>query len=284
MPQRSGPLMPVAVATVAASAVTGLLAVLLVAQPRDAGATRSAPDIVIDPAASDPSDPSTPPRDGFRVWAVDPDGRTVRWDPCEPIPLVVDPTGAPAGALEDLTRAIDLLVLAGGPRLVVEGATTERPAVRRRPYQPERYGERWAPVLVAWAAPGDTDLPLAASDRGLALPVAVRADGRRAFVTGQVVLNAARDDLVGGFEDRATSWGATLVHELGHLVGLGHVEDLGELMSRRPGRGPVRLGPGDRAGLAHLADDGRCAPAPRPRALPVERPDGDAPAGVSPGR
>jgi hypothetical protein len=273
-----GRALPLVIALVVATAATAAARTLLIAHDADAAAFV---DLDARGRAADGPDDVRP--SGFRVWAVDDAGRTVRWDPCATITLVVDPAGAPEGALDDLAAAIELLVAAGAPPLAIEALTAERPSATREPYQPERYGERWAPVLVAWARPGEGALPLRAQDRGIAIPVAVRIDGVHAFVSGQVVLNATRTDLVAGSEDRATSWGATIAHELGHLVGLGHVDDARELMSADPGRGPVELGPGDRAGLAHLGDDRRCAPAPPPRRLPLRPADPDDPTGVSPG-
>ena len=50
---------------------------------------------------------------------------------------------------------------------------------------------------------------------------------------------------------------AIAMHELGHLVGLAHVDDERELMDAQ-NHGQVDFGPGDRRGLARLGR-GRCA-------------------------
>ncbi|NAZ75610.1 hypothetical protein GTQ99_09285 [Kineococcus sp. T13] len=39
---------------------------------------------------------------------------------------------------------------ATGLRFIDDGATTESPSAQRQPYQPKRYGERWAPVLISY--------------------------------------------------------------------------------------------------------------------------------------
>jgi hypothetical protein len=123
-------------------------------------------------------------------------------------------------------------------------------------------------VLISWV-PGDSiDLPLSDAERGVAVPVAVRDDGQRVFVTGQVVLNADKT-LLPMFEDRHASWGAVLLHELGHLVGLGHVDDPAQLMAPTPGFGEVRFGAGDRAGLAAVGADSGCLRVPPPRDVAV---------------
>ncbi len=208
--------------------------------------------------------------DGYRVWARNDDGTPVRWDPCRPLDLVIHDDLAPSGWRTDLEVALDELREASGMTLRVTADTDESPSLQRDAYQPDRYGERWAPVLVAWARPGDGELPLLATDRGLAIPVAVGPAGDRTYVTGQVVFNADREDLDLGFEDRATSWGATLLHEFGHLLGLAHVQDEGELMATFPGQGPVRFGPGDLAGLSAIGEAAGCRSGPPPR--PVEVP------------
>lgn len=206
---------------------------------------RGAPQPTLEPA----DDTSRAHTEGYAVWARNDDGRPVRWDPCRSVVLVVEPTGAPPGGEDDLAEAVEQLRAVTGLDLVIAGRVDERPAADRPPYQPQRYGENWAPVLVAWARPHEADLPLRDWDRGVAIPIAAGPRGAQVFVTGQVVLNVERDDLVAGFDDRATAWGATILHELMHLLGLDHVDDPDELMWTFPGEGPVQLGPGDLAGL-----------------------------------
>lgn len=208
---------------------------------------------------------------GYRVWARNDDGSAVRWDPCSPIELVVAPEGAPAGFHADLEEAARRVAEATGLELRVSGTTDEQPDADRSPYQPQRYGERWAPVLVAWTSPDDPSVPLRDIDRAVATPVAVGPAGDRTYVTGQLVFNRDRTDLAAGFDDRATSWGATILHELGHLVGLDHTDEADELMAVHPGRGPVAFGRGDRDGLEAVGADGGCLEVLDPQPVEVVR-------------
>lgn len=238
-------------------AVRGPSAPLATPPPPDAGSS------AIADASTSRAEPD-PTRDGYDVWARNSDGTPVRWNPCEPVEWVFNPAGAPPGVQIDLDRAVGEISAATGLRFRYRGTTDEVPQRQRSPFQPERYGdEDWAPILVAWTRPGDTDVPLSTTDRGVSVPVAVGDSDADVFVSGQIVFNPDRP-LVAGFGDRRSSWGSTILHEWGHAVGLDHVDDPTQLMYTFPGEGPAVLGAGDRRGLAELGSGGGCLDVPDP--------------------
>ena len=91
-------------------------------------------------------------------------------------------------------------------------------------------------------------------------------------MSGWLALNADDPNLPGF--DLPGQQGPVILHELGHLMGLGHVKTVGELM-HPSGGGTVDLGPGDLEGLRQLGASGGCLPGDgtdrRLNRLPVER-------------
>ncbi|GAA1243334.1 matrixin family metalloprotease [Oryzihumus leptocrescens] len=171
----------------------------------------------------------------------------VTYDRCRPIHYVVRTAGEPAGGSAAISNGIRELEETTGLRFVFDGATTEVPSEHRPAYQPARYGDRWAPVLIAWVTPQEVPRFSAheLGDGGSAEygPAA----GTRAYVTGQVRLASAKLA-----QDGARVMRATVLHELGHLVGLAHVSDPSQLMFPTVRSGLTDFGAGDRAGLAEL--------------------------------
>ncbi len=164
----------------------------------------------------------------------------VGFSPCRTWPVVVNTTGAPAGAYEAVTQAVAEVSAASGLALIVETTTDEAPSEDRSAYQPQRYGDRWAPILVAWTTGG--------AEQGFAGhggPVDVTLpNGTSHYVSGQVTLDAQ-----GQFNQRAEVLHAILLHELGHVVGLSHSPSQTEIMAAA-NDGQTTLGSGDLAGLA----------------------------------
>ncbi len=150
-------------------------------------------------------------------------GTPMTWG-CGEIKVIVNAKMAPVGALADLKVALAQLSTASGDSWVYSGTTKEQPSQTRSASDP---------VLVAWVR-GGTKYPNGAEmisdyEAGRSGPVASN-DGRH-WVSGTVVLNADRNsDYVPGFGVGRTR-GALMLHELGHVVGLGHVGDTSEIMT-----------------------------------------------------
>jgi hypothetical protein len=205
--------------------------------------------------------PPPPPEGGTHGFiAFQADGVTpVAYDPCRPVHYVVRPDNAPAGGEEVVHEAFARLSEVTGLRFVHDGGSAEAATVGRRIFQPEIYGDRWAPVLVAWETE-EQNPALAGDTVGQAGSVAVSlGDGPQAFVTGTVSLDAGRMPEILSFRDGTETARAIVLHELGHLVGLGHVDDPEQLMYPEARREVPDFAPGDLTGLAVLGG-GQCVP------------------------
>ena len=188
----------------------------------------------------------------------------VRWDPCAPIHYVLSRDGLTTGAIDDVNGAIDRITDVTGIEFTYDGLTDEEPSRGRRSYQPSRYGDRWAPVLIAWVHPDETDIPFTDEGHDAAAVASPQLPDDRSedvYVSGWVAVDV-EDPNPSGFE-LAGMQGPVLLHELAHVLGLGHAESDGNLMEPSGG-GVTSFGPGDLAGLAHLGRDAGCLTSPPP--------------------
>ena len=184
----------------------------------------------------------------------------VAYDPCQPVHVVVNPRTAPPqgdrllrGALVRLRRATGLVIVEDGP-------TSEGPVLERAPYQPERYPERWAPVLVAWSDSTEyRRLGQGALGVGGSASVTVPPSNSAVYVTGQVVLDGPRLATMLDGPHGASRVTSVMLHELGHLVGLGHVSEPSQIMNPVSRRSVKNYADGDLSGLA-LLGRGPCFP------------------------
>lgn len=243
LPRR--PIWPVVVAIVVVVAVLatyGLNALLDVAPDvlRPAGDARSYAFLNVDPETEQPA----------------------RYNPCEPIRYVIDRRLAPDGTIADLRRGLELTTEASGIEFRFVGYAKEENLADRPAYQPDRYGrDRWAPVLFTWVPRGALLVPDDEAVGSAGSTYVRNADGELVYITGVVTFNyTAR--LLNGY-DLGDSWGDVVLHEIGHLLGLAHVDDFTQVMHPNVTGGEARFGAGDLAGLRRLARG--CVEVPSPR-------------------
>ncbi|KAA1418935.1 matrixin family metalloprotease [Nocardioides humilatus] len=181
----------------------------------------------------------------------------VAWDPCEEIHYEINPDGSPWDAddtEEFVAGAVEVVAHYTGLRFVYDGRTDRRPEWDRA-FVPS-LGVK-DPVLVSWATE-DEVRQLEDDVAGVGGAVAAPAGGGdwERYVTGGITLDADAFDELDTFFGDDSEARAIMLHELGHLVGLGHVRSSDELMfSDNLGR--TDFGTGDLNGLVRLGR-GRC--------------------------
>ena len=196
----------------------------------------------------------------YRFAATQPDAvNPVTWSPCRPIHYVVRPLNQPPSGPAAVAQAIASLSAATGLTFIDDGPTDEVPTGSREPYLPDRYGDRWAPVLIAWATPEEVpDFGIDVAGEAGATRVTTPS-GDTAYVSGIVYLDPAKYLEIASRSGQAIA-DSVILHELGHLVGLAHVNDPGQLMwPRGNSSGLTTFQLGDLTGLDQVGS-GPCQP------------------------
>lgn len=191
--------------------------------------------------------------DAYGFLAVNDDGTPVGYSPCRPLHYVVNPDLVPAGAQHLVPEAINTISLATGIRFIFDGATAEQPSAQRDPYQPDSYGDRWAPLLIAWTTP-EVAPQLKGKVIGTGGSTHYSYDGgAKTFVTGSLELDAPQIAEELRYPDGDLYATAVILHELSHVMGLEHVDDPRQLMYPEIGT-PEGLAAGDLNGLHQLGN------------------------------
>lgn len=249
-------------ASLFALSMFGMVVVLGVTSPdRSDDGPRSAGSSVAEWASDAPRDrlrPAVPvvSQGSHAFQELSSTGQPVTFDPCRPIHYVVNPVGMPPGGGAQLRDAIREISDATGLEFVEDGVTSERLVEDRESNQPDRYGSGWAPVLIGWV--DEDEFPLVGGDVvGVASSVSAAPAGTDAYryVTGVVAFDRTWFAEAMSSPDSVPEARTTVLHELGHLVGLDLVDDRGEVMDATADA--VELGPGDRQGLA-IVGSGTC--------------------------
>ncbi|MDQ3978643.1 MAG: M10 family metallopeptidase domain-containing protein, partial [Actinomycetota bacterium] len=276
---------------VAAATVAGLLVATSgddggASRPQDAAAAASAP---LDPC------PARGHTDAYGVRGLEPeeidklpnaytflrvksDGCSpVRFNPCEPVHYIQNAAAARPEQVAAVHEAFRRLARATGIAFVDDGLTDE--TTRTGPYVPERYGRRWAPILILWEhfpAAQTTGVSQILGNANIMREGEVIVSGRLRFNVDAYGDEATRTPIKDGFGPPAgsgpgpigrneISWGRILMHELAHMVGLGHTRDKGSLMYPDAAQQTVRptdFTPPDLLGLRYLGREAGCLTTP----------------------
>ena len=181
----------------------------------------------------------------------------VRWDACRRISWTFNPRSSPNRALKQVRAGIRRIHLATGLDFVYVGRTDQKP---------NPYGNNVdnADVIIGWRTAKDYSMfrqhPGTAGIGGNMYYSGFReADGSAVSkaVQGGVVLNASMRGLSNGF-GRGTTWGEVIIHELGHVMGLSHIDAKSQIMYYSVRRRNADWGAGDLAGFRRLGDVRGC--------------------------
>ena len=195
----------------------------------------------------------------YKFDALQDDKRTaVAWSPCRPVHYVVRTKNQPVWGAAALRAAFAEVHSATGLTFVYDGTTTESTRTLKTLYQPRRYGDRWAPVVISWTRSSETKI-LSGTVAGVTNVYWWQVGTEPAvLVSGMVQLDAP--DLVRIARVAGTTEArGVILHELGHLVGLGHVKDKRQNMYPVISSRNTHYAAGDLAGLT-LLGEGPCAP------------------------
>lgn len=214
----------------------------------------------------------------YTFLKVAPDGCTpLRFNPCEPVHYIQNGAAAPPFVVDNVREAFRRLSQATGITFVDDGMTDE--TTRATPSVPDRYGSRWAPILIAWLHFPDSQTNGQQQILGNTVP----------FAIGNVTVSAVLRFNVDAYNDEATkapigdgfgppagsgtgpigrnniTWGRIVLHELAHVAGLGHTSDPGSLMYPDAAQQTIRptgFSKTDLTGLRYLGKEAGCLQTP----------------------
>jgi hypothetical protein len=183
-------------------------------------------------------------------------GKPVRWNPCQTIYWKYNPSGGPKGGYDVITSAIKRVAYLTGTRWKYVSSTRTEPTSKWLPSSTSSI----RPLLIGWSDASQSDLLRGQAKSVLAVArtayFQVAIDGANVAATKSAVIALDRTDRMPLYG--AVSWRATVLHELGHVMGLDHVGSRSQLMYPVLQRDLKTLMAGDQAGLRKLGRESGC--------------------------
>ncbi|MEX0426804.1 matrixin family metalloprotease [Nocardioides sp. DS6] len=183
--------------------------------------------------------------------------RVVRWNPCQVIPYRVNLNGGPAETMAVVKASFAKLTAATGIRFADKGTTSAIP------FAAGKRGQLAAGITIAWTRVS-TVSGLAGTAVGLGgstwttRPTAHYIDGGVALDKAFPLPKLSSTSSASVKKLRTNLIESVVLHELGHVMGLGHVNDRQQVMNPVDVDGWTTYGAGDLAGLARLGLDQGC--------------------------
>lgn len=181
-----------------------------------------------------------------------------RWNGCAAIPFYLNTSHAPKSALSLVKQSFAKVSAATGLKFYYAGARTYVPWARKNAFDDQPDG-----ITIAWSTPKSVP-DLGGGPIGVGGPQYHHDDAldREVNYAGGVVLDRTFKRWKGGFITRNTkaAIGQVLLHEIGHAIGLDHVNDTRQIMY--PSQQTITRGryqAGDLAGLHALGLEAGCA-------------------------
>jgi len=219
---------------------------------------------------------------GARAGATNPDdwsylfaGEESRWNPCKRIGYRLNLANAPRGTVAEVKTAFRRINAESGLQFVYRGATGILPGG-----DGARAYAKGTDIVLAWSTPRKSDyLPEgAAAYAGASAFDATGSDGDHVWglKDGYAVFNQSiYREMAAGFS-RGPEFGyqgtrgQLLMHELGHVVGLGHAEHAEQIMFPSTSRKTATFRAGDVTGLSMVGATHGCVRAASSAMAPAQ--------------